>query len=56
MEVDESRSAMKKAYSKMEKINEILEKKLILLDRAGGVPSVKKSLEELNNALEEYEN
>ena len=38
----------------MEKINGILVKKLILLDRAGGVPNVEKSLEELNNALEEY--
>ena len=53
-EVNESRSAVKEAYSKMEKINEILVKKLVLLDSAGGVPNVKKSLEELNNASEEY--
>ena len=45
-EVNESRGAVK-AYTKMEKINESLEKKLILLNRAGGMPDVKKSLGEL---------
>ena len=53
-EVDESKSAVNEAYTKMETINEVLVKKLILLDRSGGVPKAKKTLEELNNALEEY--
>ena len=34
--------------------NEVLVKKLILLDRSGGVLNAEKSMEELNNALEEY--
>ena len=38
----------------MELINEVLVKKLIMLDRSGGVPDVEKSMEELNNALEQY--
>ena len=34
--------------------NKVLVKKLILLDRSGGVLNAEKSMEELNNALEEY--
>ena len=52
-EVDECRSAVKEAYTKMETINEQLTKKLILLDRTGNVPDAEKSLAELTNALEE---
>ena len=39
-EVNESKGAVKEAYSRMEKINEDLEKKLIVLNRASGVPDV----------------
>ena len=35
-EVDESRSAVKEAYTKMELTSEVLVKKLIVLDRSGG--------------------
>ena len=52
-EIDECRSAVKEAYTKMETINEQLTKKLILLDRTGNVPDAEKSLAELTNALEE---
>ena len=50
-EVDERRSAVKEVYTKMELINEILVRKLIVLNRSGGVPDVDKSMEELTNAL-----
>ena len=53
-EVEESRKAVKEVYTKMEEINEVLERKLILVDRAGGVPDVEKSLEELSTALQEF--
>ena len=39
-EVNEIRSDVKETYMKMESINEILEKKLLLLDRVRGVPDV----------------
>ena len=51
-EVDESKSAVKEAYTKMELINEVIVRKLIVLDRSEGVFYVEKSMEELNNALE----
>ena len=44
-EVDEGRNAVNKTYTKMESINEVLVKKLIVLDRSGDVPDVEKSME-----------
>ena len=53
-EVIESRDAAKEAYTRIEKTNEILVEKLIVLDRVGKVPNVEVSMDELNNAVETY--
>ena len=53
-EVIESRDAAKEAYTRIEKTNEILVEKLIVLDRVGKVPNVEASMDELNNAVETY--
>ena len=53
-EVNEIRSDVKETYMKMESINEILEKKLLLLDRVRGVPDVQTSLDDQSNVLGEY--
>ena len=53
-EVDESRKAANDAYTRMEEINDVLERKLILVDRAGKVPDGEKSLNEFSTALQDY--
>ena len=53
-EVIECRNAAKEAYNSIEATNEVLTKKLIVLDRAGKVPDIEESMNELTNALEEY--
>ena len=49
-EVVDCRNAVKEAYNRVEATNEILAKKLIVLDRAGKVLDVEESLNELTNA------
>ena len=49
-EVNEIRNDVKE----IESVNEILEKKLLKLNRARGVPEVQKVLDDLSNVLEEY--
>ena len=53
-EVIESRDAAKEAYTRIEKTNEILVEKLIVLDRVGKVPKVEAAMDELNNAVDTY--
>ena len=53
-EVIECSEAAKEAYKRIEKTNEILTQKLIVLDRVGKVPNVEESMNELTNAVETY--